>query len=67
MCVLAGDTSVLDANDGAGWELAASMLQKAHWDVEDGQKVTTKKSKISLRPTADEALKHPFFKKNIKA
>jgi len=62
-----GDTSVLDANDGAGWELAASMLQKAHWDVDDGQKVTTKKSEISLRPTADEALKHPFFKDKIKA
>jgi len=50
-----GNTDVLDANEGAGWELAASMLQRAPW-AEGGRS-----SSSSGRPTAKEALKHPFF------
>lgn len=48
------DFSVLDANQGAGWELAKLLLQKASWnggnDELDGG-----------RPSAETALQHRFF------
>jgi hypothetical protein len=53
---------VLDANDGAGWDLAARMLGKPTFEYREssGRKVP---GGDVARPTAEEALKHPFFTK----
>jgi len=47
-------TAVLDAGDGAGWELAADLLRPRPYDAEPGAEATE-------RPSAEEALKHRFF------
>lgn len=57
----AEESEVLDANNGAGWKLAASMLQKPTWTFRD-QDGETQNASDKCRPTAAEALKHPFFK-----
>jgi|UniRef100_A0A7S0PM95 serine/threonine protein kinase len=47
-------TAVLDAGDGAGWELAAELLRPRPYEAEPGTEATE-------RPSAEEALKHRFF------
>jgi serine/threonine protein kinase len=47
-------TAVLDAGDGAGWELAADLLRPRPYEAEDDQEARE-------RPSAEQALKHRFF------
>ena len=50
-------TAVLDAGDGAGWELAAALLRQRPYDAE-GEEDSRE------RYSAEEALKHRFFSVN---
>jgi len=47
-------TAVLDAGDGAGWELAAELLRPRPYEAEDAEEARE-------RLSAEEALKHRFF------
>lgn len=47
-------TAVLDAGDGAGWELAAELLRPRPYEAEDAEDARE-------RLSAEEALKHRFF------
>lgn len=53
------DLAVLDAHDGAGWELAVSILRRRHNERQSFWPASLSDGKG--RPSAPEALRHRFF------
>lgn len=61
--LLSRHTQILDANDGAGWDLLAQMLRPRRVVQSDDGTVSFVDNKDgALRISAEAALNHPFFK-----
>ena len=58
----ARQTGLLDANDGAGWELAAALLRPREIVTDDEGGVKFVNTGKAPRLTAAQALKHPFVR-----
>lgn len=58
----ARQTAILDANDGAGWDLAASLLRPRQIVTDDNGGVIFLNTGRAPRLTASAAIKHPFMR-----
>ncbi|KAG2490289.1 hypothetical protein HYH03_011241 [Edaphochlamys debaryana] len=61
------DCELLDANDGAGWELLQSLLAPRHIQVDDNGGVSFVNDSPFPRISAYEALKHRYIKLGLEA